>query len=175
MTRARSIALLSFALSIAGGTAGAADHLDVKLGLWESTTTSESSGLPPLANSGLTPEQKARLEEMMKKRQAQGPRTHVTKSCLTQEKLEREPFANAGEKGQSCTTKMLSQTRTHWQGTTVCTGNGQKREFAMNLTAVSREQVKGTIQATMSDSGHTMKVHNTIAAKWLGSDCGKVK
>lgn len=176
MNRPRSIALFSCVLWIAGSTASAADHLDVKLGLWESTVTSESSGTPPIPpNSGLTPEQRARLEEAFKKRQAQGPRTHVSKSCLTKEKLEREPFANAGERGESCTTKMVSQTRTHWQGTTVCTASGQRREFAMNLTALSREQVKGTIQANMSDSGHAMKVHNTISAKWLGSDCGKVK
>ncbi len=152
MIRARASALFFFASLLA--TAGAqAVPLDVKTGLWESTITSELSGA------------------------AQGPmgKTLTYKSCLTQKELEEDPIAEPMERGQHCSTKMTSQTRTVWQGTRVCTGPGGTQEYSGKLSAVSREKVRGTLLVKMSLGGGSMTNHAKYESKWLGSNCGSVK
>ena len=174
MNRIRASALIFFALLLA--TAGArAVPLDVKTGLWESTVTTESSGMPPIDMSRLSPEQRARLEAVFKQRAAQGPRTRTTKTCLTKDKLAEDPAAEPAEKGESCSTKIISQSSRHWQGKRICTLNGRKREFDVNITALSRERTRGTVKVVMSDASRSMKVNGTIAGKWLASDCGSVR
>jgi hypothetical protein len=59
---------LAAALVLAG-PAGA-QALDVKPGLWETTRTVESHGVPPLEEGRMTPEQKARVEAMIRQREA---------------------------------------------------------------------------------------------------------
>ena len=135
-------------------TAGAqAAPLDVKTGLWETTIASKSSG------------------------PAQGPLPHTStyKTCLTQKDLEEDPIAAPAERGQTCSTKMTSQTRTTWQGTRVCTGEQGRQEYSGKITAVSREKVKGTLLVKMSLGGGSITNHASYESRWLGANCGKVK
>ena len=65
--------------------------LDAKVGLWESSTTTEMSGrampampqIPEAALARMTPEQRAKMEAMMKSRAGGTPMT--TKVCITKE------------------------------------------------------------------------------------------
>jgi len=147
------------------------EPLDVKPGLWEVTTTTAVKGMPPIDYSGMPPEQQARIEAAMKARQAQGPRVHVVKSCVTKEKLARGPFQDKDE--ISCTSTVVSSSRTKWQGNLLCTKPNRKGEFKME--ALSRERIKGTMQMNASDDKHAMAVRVSIDGKWLGSACGGVK
>lgn len=56
-----------------------ADPLDLKLGLWEISYTTQMSGMsiPESALKEMRPEQRARIEAAMKKRQAQAPQSHT--------------------------------------------------------------------------------------------------
>lgn len=174
MNHARSDALL-FCASLLVATIATAAPLDLKLGLWQSTITTESSGAPPIDTSRLSPEQRARIEAMFKQRAARGPKTHISKSCLTKKKLAEDPASQPPEQGETCSTKIISQSSTHWQGNRVCTGNGRRREFDIDISALSRERTKGTIKVSIGDASRTMKVNGTIAGKWLASDCGSLK
>lgn len=156
---------------VLSSTLAFAAPLDVKPGLWETTTTTEMSGMPPLDTSKMTPEQKARIETAMKKRKAQGPRVHVRKSCVTKERLNREPFQ--GKEQESCTRTVISSTGTHWQTKLLCTNPKRVGEF--DIEAVSREHIKGSVQMNESSGKHAMAVHVSIDGKWLGSSCGNIK
>ncbi len=156
---------------VLSSTVAYADPLDVKPGLWETTTTTEMSGMPPIDTSKMTPEQKARMEAAMKARQAQGPRVHVHKSCMTKEKLEREPFQDKDK--ESCTHTVILSSRTHWQSKLLCANPKRVGEF--NIEAVSRERIKGSVQMNESNGKQAMAVHVSIAGKWLGSSCGTIK
>jgi hypothetical protein len=147
-----------------------AEPLDVKTGLWEVTTTTAISGMPPIDTSKMSPEQKARFEAAMKARQAHGPRSHVSKSCITKERLEREPFQ--GKNDDSCTHTVISSTRAHWEATLQC--SKPRRVGKFNVEAVSRERIKGTMQMNASDDKHAMAVSMSLDGKWIGSSCGKV-
>src|SRR5215467_16319582 len=76
---------------------------DVKLGLWETTVTSQMSGLPPIppeALARMTPEQKARMEAAMKARSGH-PTTHTSRHCVTKEQLEKGATFN--DERENCT------------------------------------------------------------------------
>ncbi|MGA2360569.1 MAG: hypothetical protein ABSF66_16325 [Terriglobales bacterium] len=77
-------------------TLWAADNitpLNVKEGLWEMTVTHSMSGMPAMPDippdvlAKMPPEQRARMEAMMKG----GPSTDVRKECITKEKIEKQP------------------------------------------------------------------------------------
>lgn len=170
--RAKQTAMF-IALALASAAA-CAQQLDIKTGLWETTTTTESSGRPPIDTSRMTPEQKARFEAAMKAREAQGPRTRVHQVCVTRERLAHQPFDDPENKDQKCTHTLLSSSRTHWKGTSQCEG-AQKRVAEFDIQELSRERVKGTINVNVSDASHAMKIRSTISSRWLKSDCGSVK
>jgi len=171
--RARQFAAC-VALTLAGAAAVAAEPLDIKPGLWETTTTTESSGLPPIDTSKMTPEQRARFEAAMKAREAQGPRTRVHRGCLTKERLAHQPFDDPDSKDMKCTVTLQSSSRTHWKGKSVCTGE-RTRVAEFDVQALSRERVRGTAKVDVGDARHAMHVRATLSSRWLSSDCGSVK
>lgn len=152
-------------------TAALAEPLDVKPGLWEVTATTEMSGMAPIDTSKMTHEQKARVEAAMKKRQGQGSRAHVRKTCMTEEKIKREPFQEKDM--ESCSYTVISSTRTKWQAKRICTKPKSVGEF--KVEALSREHIKSTVQINASDDKHAMAVHVSMDGKWIGSNCGKIK
>ena len=175
MKNARTAAAVLLCMSAVFASRASATPIDVKLGLWQSTITSEMSGMPPIDMSRYTPEQRARMEAAFKKYEARGPRTTTYKTCLTKKKLAEDPFTEPPQQGETCSTKMISQSKTMWQGSRVCTGNHGRQEFSGKITALSRERVEGTMLVKMSNGGRSMTNHAKYASKWLGSDCGNVK
>src|SRR5262249_27414668 len=87
---------LSFALSAFGQTIA----FDAKPGLWETTSVSKASGMPPIDMSKMSPEVRQRVEESMKKSAA--PQTHTSRSCMTKEKLEKDLFMSPQQTATSC-------------------------------------------------------------------------
>ncbi len=149
-----------------------ADPLDVKLGLWEITYMTRTSGsiMPESVLKEMSPAQRARVEAAMQKRQAQPPQSHTHKSCLTQEELNR-PFEKQGDtEGEKCTNTILTATRTVQEYKIHCTGR-MPSSGVSRFEALSRERIKGTIKMNMPNG----TVNNQLSARWLAADCGKVK
>ena len=164
----QSVIVIALALA---STVAYSEPLDVKPGLWEMTITSDLNGMPPIDYSGMTPEQKARIEAAMKARHAMGAIADVHKSCVAKEELAHEPFQE--EDMESCTHTVISSTRTKWQSKLVCTHPKRVGEFRME--AQSHERIKGAMHMNESDDKHAMAVQVSIAGRWLGSDCGDIK
>ena len=89
MKNAHTVAAALLCMSAVFAAGASAAPMDVKLGLWQSTITSEVSGMPPIDMSRYTPEQRARMEAAFKKYEARGPRTTTYKTCLTKKNLRR--------------------------------------------------------------------------------------
>lgn len=175
MNRVRVAAAMSFCASTLLSTGAIGAPLDLKLGLWESTFTSQSSGEFPAGAMNLSPEQKAQIQALMRSRQAQSPMTKVYKSCLTKKQLNEDPAAEPPEPGESCSTKIDSQSSKHWKGKRVCTKGTRRREFEIDIRALSRERTTGTVKVMFTEGGQTMTVDGKLSGKWLSSDCGDVK
>ena len=161
---------------IAGYAALAADKiqpLNVKLGLWETTSTTQMSGMPPIppeALAHLTPEQRAKIEASMG---AEGqPKTHTTKSCMTKEKMEKAMF---GEERQNCKRTVVTSTGSKAEVRLDCDQQGMKTSGTVRVDAVDSENVKGSVKAESTGGGNTMKVNSNFTSKWLSADCGKVE
>ena len=159
------------AMSMCAAVSARAEPLDLKLGLWETTFTSSVSGtlIPDALLQKMPPAQRERMEAMMKKQQAEGPKTHTSRSCLTQEELGQAFEKVDADEEKTCKRTTLVATRTKQEVTIVCTGERpQKREWRM--TATTRESAKGNVKVVSENGSVTMD----FTARWVASECGKV-
>jgi hypothetical protein len=148
--------------------------LDVKPGLWETSITTEVSGMPPISQAAmakLTPEQRARMEASVKSRQAKGPQTRVTKSCLTAEDL-KKPFALNDDAHAMCKRTVISSSGRKEEVHFECAKGPVKSTGDIRVEAVTPESVQGTSHASSSDGTRSMTFAFTFAGKWLGAECG---
>lgn len=150
--------------------------LNIKLGLWEMTTTSESSGAPPIppeAMARMSPEQRARVQTSIASRMGKREKAEVRKECVTRKDLE-EGFnpKNAGTKG--CHTTVTSSSARIMEMKQEC--NGQyKINGLFHFEAPTPDTVVGKFDIAMSAGGNTMKMNSVMRGRWLGADCGNVK
>jgi hypothetical protein len=150
--------------------------LNVKEGLWEVTVSHSMSGMPatpnipPDALAKMPPEQRARMEAMMKGT----PSTDVRKECITKEKLERHS-AFSNNRGD-CTRTVVSSTGSKLEVKFHCEEKQSSSDGNILIEALGSDNVKGTTHlVTNTSSGHTMTMDFTITSKYLGPACGDVK
>jgi uncharacterized protein DUF3617 len=174
--------ILAFLAVLSPLVSRAADEIkifDVKPGLWESTSKSEMTGMPAMASmpqipeeslAKMPPEQRARVEAMMKGRSG-GPQTNTSRSCVTRESLSR----GFGQMDKTCTYKVVSSSPAKMDMHIECNRAGGKAEGEVIMERTDPEHVKGTVnmKAASGGSNFTMKVSND--SKWISADCGDVK
>lgn len=159
------------------GAACAADNvqpLDVKLGLWESTTTTEHSGVPPIPPevlARLSPEQRAKVEERAKA--SAGPKAITRKSCVKKEDLDKA--LAFGNDDKNCHRTVVSSSSSKLEFRMECGAGTMKSNGTVDIEAVSSEHVKGTVQMTMGDGTRSMKMNTAFESKWLGPVCEGTK
>lgn len=168
--KTKNIATASAAVLILSSLAIHAEPLDVKTGLWETTFTTDMSGMkmPSEVINSMPPERRARMEAAMKARQASGPKSTTDKTCLTKEDLNR-PFDQT-DGDPDCKNTIVSATSTHAEYKIVCTGS-ESRNGSMQIDALSRESIKATMKMNTSNG----PVSNQITSKWVAADCGDVQ
>ena len=175
----RNVIFLGAALlaSLAAWAADDIKPLDVKLGLWESTVSTQMSGLPPIpaeALARLSPDQRAQMEAMIKQRQAQSAVPKTNKSCLTKEGLAQAmSFGNMGN-NDACKRTVVSSSSSNAEIRFECSDpkTSTKTTGTMHVEALNSENVKGNSQVTSGNGTNTMNAQVTFTAKWLSSDCG---
>ena len=151
--------------------------LNVKEGLWEMTVTHSMSGMPampaisPDALAKMPPEQRARVEAMMKG----GASTDVRQECITKEKLEKHS-AFSNNRGD-CTRTVVNSTGSKLEVKIHCVEKQASIDGTLVLEAVSPDSVKGTMQmqSATNTNGHTMNMNFTFSSKYLDPACGDVK
>jgi len=160
-------------------TLWAADNitpLNVKEGLWEVTVTHSMTGMPATGNippdalAKMPPEQRARVEAMMKG----GPSTDVRRECVTKEKLEKHSAFSANR--EDCTRTVVSSTGRKLEMKVHCEEKQSSTDGQFVIETIDSVTVKGTNHVVSNtSSGHTMTMDFTFSSKYLGPDCGDVK
>ncbi len=164
--------LATAGLCLAASATLAGDRFAVKPGLWEVTTTHQSSGMPAIPDevlAKLPPEQRARI-------MAPSSGTHTHQQCVTEQDLER-PF-RPEDAQKHCTDKVVSQTSTAIEIALDCkevgpgggTGHG-----TFKVHATSAESAEGVLDMAISSGGQPMNMHSAFKSHWLGANCGDVK
>jgi hypothetical protein len=149
-----------------------APALNVRMGLWEVTSTIKIGGdMPGIDTSKMTPQQRAQMEAAMQ--QMMGTHTAVTKSCMTKDKFNAADFMGNND-DKNCKQQITTNTATALEATVSCTGE-HPMTATMHIDAVSQTAVKATFKSTNTEQGKTMNVNGDLAGKWLAADCGDVK
>jgi hypothetical protein len=146
--------------------------LDVKLGLWESTSTMEHSGTPPIPDevlARLTPEQRAKIEERAKASAQQGPKTTTRKNCVKKEDLDKAMAF--GNDDKNCHRTVVASSGSKLEFRMECGAGTMKSNGTVRVEAVSSEHVKGSVQMNIGDGTRNMKINSTFESKWLGPVC----
>ena len=163
--------------SVAVWAADKLQPLNVKTGLWETTTTRITSGEMPIPAeflARLTPEQRGKMEARMKANSAEKTKTNTntSKSCMTKEKLEKAPFS---DEQKDCTRTIVTSTSNKAEVRFTCEKADTMVNGTINIEALDPENVKGSGNTTMTGGGHTMNTSGAFTSKWLGTDCRAVK
>jgi hypothetical protein len=128
------IGLLSIALR------ANAQALNVRLGLWEVTSTSQPTGVPTVDLSQVPPEFRARAEAALKAQAEQSAKaaTRTQRVFVKKENLEKDPLQNANM-GPSCTRTTIAHTCSLGEFTIECSApqkvNGRVRYEAVTPDA----------------------------------------
>jgi hypothetical protein len=152
---------------------------NIKIGLWEITETHNMSGMPqmptipPEALAEMTPEQRAQVEAQMKGSMGGGQKTTTRKSCVTNEKLEKDSVF--GDDRKECTRTVVSSSSTSTEVKIQCKEKEMTSEGTFKFVAVTPESVKGTVRMVMTGEGRTINMNVDFLSKYLGSACGDVK
>jgi len=161
----------------------ATDKLNVKEGLWEVTVTHAGSGMPGMPEDALAkmpPDQRARVEEMMKQRGiTMSGNSTVVKSCVTKEKIDKG-MAFAAEHRDNCTHSVVNSSATHFEAKFHCEetskdGTKSTIDGTTTVDVVGADSTKGTTHAVTTSNGKNMTIDSTFTSKYLGPSCGDVK
>lgn len=166
----------AFCLSAAGlMAAGNVVPLNVKTGLWETTSTvtvNGAVGIPPEMVAQMTPEQRAQVEAAMKAMGNGKPRISTYKDCLTQKDLTEDPFTHkAYGENIKCQDTVIKATGSDLELKESCTQDTSKADVHVKFHASSSEHVSGTGTVVATAGGHTMTSDMKMESKWLGATC----
>ncbi len=168
--------VLTASVLCAAAAQAAAISLNVKLGLWEVTSTGTTSGAPPVpaaALASLSPAQKAKIQAAMAAAMASANKPHTYKSCVTAESIQRGLNPDP-QLANGCTQTVVSSSPTDMEVRIVCTGRHQM-SGTVHFQASSPEAMSGTVDMALTEGGKVMKVSRQITSKWVSADCGTVK
>ena len=176
----RLIRPLGTTAMIAGLTAAlvaqGAPKINIKMGLWEVTSTTNMSGDVPMPDtSQMTPQQAAALKAAMGG--MMGPHSTTLKECLTKEKFDQGMLTDQ----KNCKTTIGTNTATVLEVQMACDmgqgsqGSQGKMSGLMHFEAPTPETMAGTFKGTSSMGAQTMNITGTYAGKWVAADCGSVK
>jgi hypothetical protein len=152
-----------------------ADRPHVKLGLWEITRESATSGMPSIPEDALArlpPEARARMEAA---RGGGGPKT--SRACVTEKDLDRL-VQNTDERERACTRTTVSQTASSLEQSLSCKDPqhpGIEMHGTIKWRLSSPEAATATIDMASAVGDRQMSHHSQLSAKWLGANCGAVK
>lgn len=149
-----------------------AESLDVRPGLWETTTATEKKrAKQPINLNQLTPGQRAKVEAKLKKRIKK--ETHTFTACLSKARIESgEAFTGNTHRGV-CDREFETQTAYDLVATVECRGVN-KMTGMVKMHATDPEHMSGIVEMTYGPADYIqLFTHSEIHSRWLKSDCGE--
>jgi uncharacterized protein with NAD-binding domain and iron-sulfur cluster len=164
--------VLSLCLLATLSGASQAEPLDVKAGLWETTTSVEKKRAKQPTNlDQLTPEQRAKVEAKLAHQVK--TETHTNTACLSEERIKSgEAFTgNATHRG-TCEHEFETQTANELVASVECRG-ANRMTGTVRMHAVDSEHMSGVVEMTYGSAGQLqMMTRSELTSKWLKADCG---
>jgi hypothetical protein len=169
--RMTGAAMLAASVAALGAQAPVTPALNVRMGLWEITSTLDIGGdMPSVDTSKMTPQQKAQMEAAMQA--MKGAHTTTGQSCISKENFNAASLMDNDEK--NCKQTITTNTASALEATVTCTGD-RAMTATLHVDAVSQTAIKATFKSSNTEQGKTMSVNGSFTGKWLGADCGNKK
>ena len=152
---------------------------DAMLGLWESTSSTEMSGMPAMPQipedrlAKMPPQQRAQIEAMMKARGGGAPMTNTSKACVTADTLKRG--LSITQRDTSCTRKVVSSSASKQEIHMECNQANMPMTGDITIERIDAEHIKGTVTMKSQNADRPMQVKSSFTSKWIATDCGEVK
>ena len=168
---AKNLVGYAIALIVATPLYALADSFNAKTGVWEITATTLTKGMliPAEELAKMPPEKRARIEKMMQAR-AGKPSTHVSKSCVTQKKLDQDRMI-ATDDEERCKKKIISKSANKIVIEKTCPAPHAYTSKWV-IEAKTPESLAASMDLVQSSGG---KVHVDIKGRWLGASCANIK
>ncbi len=178
--------LMFFLISLTSVAVFGADKpgaLNLKEGLWEVSVTSSGGmgGMPADALAKLPPEQRARVEEMMKQKGvSMNGNTTVVKNCVTKEKIAKGIAFATSNKEEHCTHTFVNSSSSHYEAKFHCDklgkGDDKTVDGTTTLDIVNADNIKGSTHiVTSKGQGQDVAMDMNFTSKYLGASCGDIK
>jgi hypothetical protein len=148
------------------------EALDVKLGLWTLTGTSQTSGGPKVDTSKMSDQEKAMVGAMMQQMQRGGSTPQTSRQCVTKDRLTQALFQPEDPKTTKCARTLVAGTAASQDSTFECSGD-YAASGKVHMDRVTDESIQGA--GTMTVKGQDMNVSFSFTAKWMGEDCRGIK
>lgn len=179
MRKTLLVAVICLLAAVVFAGAAKVQPLNVKTGLWQMTLTNTINGLPAIPPdmqarlAQMSPEQRARLEAVMKSKFGGTPQTTTYKTCATKEGLEEDTFTGPDQK---CNWTILSSTSSELEakGTSCEAGKnlGMKTNVDdLKVQALDSQRVKASGKYTSVGNGRTVSGNFSLTGKWIGATC----
>lgn len=168
----RRAAFLATVAVLAGMRIAQAATLDVRTGLWEVTSSGETTGVPPVPPEVLarmTPEQRAAMTAAI----GNAGKPETIRSCITNKTLQRGLNFDRPDRGD-CHRTVLQNTSRQVDVRMECTGE-QKASGTFQIQATDRQTISGRLDMVVGSGPNPMTIKRVLQGRWLGSDCGNVK
>jgi hypothetical protein len=160
------------AASLAGPASSASLTLHVNTGLWEITSASIMSGMPPIPPemmASLPPERRAAMKAAM----ARSSQSHTMQNCVTQKDLDRPFRPMIDHPGTKCSENVVAATSTMEDIRFSCTGK-HSMDGHFQFQAPTPGTMKGQMTMNMGEGAQVMHIKTDISGRWLGASCGSV-
>lgn len=161
--------LTALACMTAAASAGSAERLNVKPGLWEIESAIQLRGMPLSKDmqARLTPQQLAKMRADLEAEAAKGPHRETSRECITEAELER-PFTTDTK---DCKQTFVKSTRNAQEIRLDCTGE-RKGGGLMKVNAPTPETMTAALEVKMGQGADLFTMNGTLKGRWLGADCG---
>lgn len=170
-----SISLILLCAAPLGGAqtaAATATPPPIKMGLWETSVTSQMAGLQ------LPPDVIARLKAMGKPMPGE-PHTGVTHGCMTPDEWQKSIEQMNEPKNADCTYANRQSGSGKYAFDLSCKSeNGMTMNGHFEMLIDDTEHAHGSFQMKSDQAGpngQAFSMHGTLKSKFLGADCGDVQ
>jgi hypothetical protein len=168
-----AVGMLGASLAVRSLSAPLALHVNV--GLWQITSSSVTSGMPPMPPEVLAhipPERRA--QAMASMRAGMGSQTHTMQNCVTQKELDRPFRPMTSPPDTKCTETLASASSTMQDVRYTCTGK-HPMDGRFQFQAPSPGTIKGQMTMNIGTGSQAMHINSSISGRWLGASCGSIK
>ena len=174
MRRSPLVALLALSTVIAA--VDKVQSVQLKLGLWEVTTTvtaNKELPIPAGLLEKLTPKQRARVEERVRASSSDAPKITKRTYCLTEEQLNEGP--TFGQEPKSCKRTALTSSDKTVRLRMACFDNDRESDGTLQVEALASDRVRGSVKFSLAGAEASPNSAATFSARWIGPVCSSTR